>query len=116
VCGVTAQLHREAFVTTEDRTGATGNRTTQLADIAGVNIPAIAGDEWQIETEETLPRVISLMGDLEALLLTIKEAAVPVLTGSDPSLEAWRARRFLRLADRMLEDMHALFSGTSANT
>jgi hypothetical protein len=56
------------------------------------------------------------MGDLEALLLTIKEAAVPVLTGSDPSLEAWRARRFLRLADRMLEDMHALFSGTSANT
>ena len=47
------------------------------------------------------------MRDLEALLLVIKEAAVPVLTTGEPD-QAWRTRRFLRLADRMLEDMHVL--------
>jgi hypothetical protein len=47
------------------------------------------------------------MGDLESLLLAIKEAAVPALTTADPD-QAWRTRRVLRLADRMLEDMHGL--------
>lgn len=55
-----------------------------------------------------LPRIAILMGELEALLLNIKEETIPVLTNRDPTLEAWRARRFLRLADRMLEDMHDL--------
>ena len=34
-------------------------------------------------------------------------AAVPVLTTADAD-QAGRTRRFLRLADRMLEDMHGL--------
>lgn len=59
------------------------------------------------EQEDAWTRVLSLMGDLESLLLAIKEAAVPVLTTADAD-QAWRTRRFLRLADRMLEDMHGL--------
>jgi hypothetical protein len=59
------------------------------------------------EEEDAWTRVLRLMGDLESLLLAIKEAAVPVLTTADPD-QAWRTRRFLRLADRMLEDMHGL--------
>jgi len=59
------------------------------------------------EQEDAWARVLRLMGDLESLLLAIKEAAVPVLTTSDAD-QAWRTRRFLRLADRMLEDMHGL--------
>jgi hypothetical protein len=51
------------------------------------------------------------MRDLEALLLVIKEAAIPVLTTGTPD-EAWRARRFLRLADRMVEDLHGLQFGS----
>ena len=57
--------------------------------------------------EDAWTRVLGLMRDLEMLLLVIKEAAVPVLTAGEPD-QAWRTRRFLRLADRMLEDMHAL--------
>jgi hypothetical protein len=57
--------------------------------------------------EDAWTRVQRLMYDLEALLLGIKEAAVPVLTTGSPD-QAWRTRRFLRLADRMLEDMHTL--------
>jgi hypothetical protein len=59
------------------------------------------------QQEDAWTRVIGLMRDLEMLLLVIKEAAVPVLTAGEPD-QAWRTRRFLRLADRMLEDMHGL--------
>jgi hypothetical protein len=59
------------------------------------------------QQEDAWTRVLGLMRDLEMLLLVIKEAAVPVLTTGEPD-QAWRTRRFLRLADRMLEDMHAL--------
>jgi hypothetical protein len=59
------------------------------------------------EQEDAWARILGLMGDLEALLLVIKEAAVPALTTAEPD-QAWRTRRFLRLADRMLEDMHVL--------
>ncbi len=51
--------------------------------------------------------VLKLMRELEGMLLVIKEAAIPVLTAGEPD-QAWRTRRFLRLADRMLEDLHAL--------
>jgi hypothetical protein len=64
------------------------------------------------EMDDTLPRVAVLMVELETLLLRIKEATIPVLISRDPTLEAWRARRFLRLADRMLEDMHDLLVGS----
>ena len=59
------------------------------------------------QQEDAWTRVLGLMRDLEALLLAIKEAAVPVLTTGEPD-QAWRTRRFLRLADRLLEDMHGL--------
>lgn len=59
------------------------------------------------EHEDAWTRVMLLMRDLEALLLVIKEAAVPVLTGGEPD-QAWRTRRFLRIADRMIEDLHGL--------
>jgi hypothetical protein len=59
------------------------------------------------QQEDAWTRVLGLMGDLEALLLVIKEAAVPVLTSGEAD-QAWRTRRFLRLADRLLEDMHSL--------
>ena len=59
------------------------------------------------QQEDAWTRVIGLMRDLEMLLLVIKEAAVPVLTAGEPD-QAWQTRRFLRLADRMLEDMHGL--------
>jgi hypothetical protein len=43
------------------------------------------------------------------LLLEIKEAAIPVLVGTgEPTEAAARARRLLRLADRMLEDVTEL--------
>ena len=59
--------------------------------------------------EDALARVINLMQELEKLLLAIKEAAIPVLIGTgEPTAAAQRARSFLRLADRMLEDMHEL--------
>jgi hypothetical protein len=61
--------------------------------------------------EDAWTRVLRLMRDLESLLLTIKEAAIPVLTTGDAD-QAWRTRRFLRLADRMLEDMHTLEFGS----
>lgn len=62
-----------------------------------------------IEQEDPLARVLSLMKELERLLIAIKEAVIPVLVGSNEPIEtAWRARTFLRLADRMLEDMHDL--------
>jgi hypothetical protein len=61
------------------------------------------------EQADALARVMELMGDLEALLITIKEAVIPVLVGTgEPTEAAWRARSFLRLADRMLEDMNEL--------
>jgi hypothetical protein len=64
--------------------------------------------DWQVDVEEDAwTRVLRLMRDLESLLLVIKEAAIPVLTTGDPD-QAWRTRRFLRLADRMIEDMHSL--------
>ncbi len=63
------------------------------------------------QEEDAWTRVMRLMRDLEAQLLTIKEAAVPVLTGGEPD-QAWRTRRFLRLADRMLEDLHGLHFGS----
>ena len=63
------------------------------------------------EQEDAWTHVLRLMRDLEALLLTIKDAAVPVLTTGEPD-QAWRARRFLRLADRLLEDMHGLHFAT----
>jgi hypothetical protein len=59
------------------------------------------------EQEDACPRVLRLMRDLEMVLLDIKDAAVPVLTTGEPE-QAWRTRRVLRLADRMLEDMHGL--------
>jgi hypothetical protein len=59
------------------------------------------------QQQDAWTRVLDLMRDLEALLLVIKEAAVPVLTIGDAD-QAWRTRRFLRLADRLLEDMHSL--------
>lgn len=59
------------------------------------------------DQEDVWTHVMRLMRDLEALLLTIKEAAVPVLTAGEADQE-WRTRRFLRLADRLLEDMHGL--------
>jgi hypothetical protein len=63
------------------------------------------------EQKDALARVMSLMRDLERLLIEIKEAAIPVLVASDEPIEtAWRARTFLRLADRMLEDMQDLLS------
>jgi hypothetical protein len=52
---------------------------------------------------------MNLMRDLERLLIEIKEAVIPVLVGPNEPIEtAWRARTFLRLADRMLEDMQDL--------
>jgi hypothetical protein len=61
------------------------------------------------EQDDALARVMELMGDLEALLIAIKEAVIPVLIGTgEPTEAAWRARSFLRLADRMLEDMNEL--------
>jgi hypothetical protein len=65
------------------------------------------GERGMNEQEDAWTRVLRLMGDLEALLLVIKEAAVPVLTTGEAD-QAWRTRRFLRLADRLLEDMHGL--------
>jgi hypothetical protein len=59
------------------------------------------------QQEDAWPHVMRLMRDLELLLLVIKEAAVQVLISGDAD-QAWRTRRFLRLADRMLEDMHGL--------
>jgi hypothetical protein len=59
------------------------------------------------DLEDAWTRVVRLMRDLEALLLVIKEAAIPVLTTGTPD-QAWRTRRLLRLADRMVEDLHAL--------
>jgi hypothetical protein len=67
------------------------------------------------QQEDAWTRVLGLMRDLEMLLLAIKEAAVPVLTTGEPD-QAWRTRRFLRLADRMLEDMHALRFATEDAT
>jgi hypothetical protein len=59
------------------------------------------------DAEDAWTRVLRLMRDLEALLLDGKEAAIPVLTTGTPD-QAWRTRRFLRIADRMLEDLHHL--------
>jgi hypothetical protein len=63
------------------------------------------------DLEDAWTRVLRLMSDLEALLLVIKEAAIPVLTAGTPD-QAWRARRFLRLADRMVADLHSLEFGS----
>ena len=61
------------------------------------------------EHDDALARVMDLMRNLETLLVDIKEAAIPVLVGTgEPTEAAGRARSFLRLADRMLEDMHEL--------
>jgi hypothetical protein len=61
------------------------------------------------EQGEAFARVMNLMRDLESLLVEIKEAVIPVLVGTgEPTQAAWRARSFLRLADRMMEDMHDL--------
>jgi hypothetical protein len=65
------------------------------------------GMDHMNQGEDAWTRVLLLTRELEALLLTIKEAAVPVLTTGEPD-QAWRTRRFLRLADRMLEDLHGL--------
>ena len=65
------------------------------------------GEREMNEQEDAWTRVLRLMRDLEALLIVIKEAAVPVLTTGEAD-QAWRTRRFLRLADRLLEDMHVL--------
>jgi hypothetical protein len=66
------------------------------------------------EPNDAYARVMSLMRDLETLLISIKEAAIPVLTGTgEPTEAASRARSFLRLADRMLEDMHELLRSVS---
>jgi hypothetical protein len=59
------------------------------------------------DLEDAWTRVVRLMRDLEALLLVIKEAAIPVLTTGTPD-QAWRTRRLLRLADRMVDDLHTL--------
>jgi hypothetical protein len=61
--------------------------------------------------EDAWTHVLRLMRDLEAILLDIKEAAIPVLTSGSPD-QAWRTRRFLRLADRMVEDLHGLRFGS----
>jgi hypothetical protein len=59
--------------------------------------------------EEAFARVMNLMQELEKLLLAIKEAAIPVLISrGEPTAAAQRARSFLRLADRMLDDMNEL--------
>jgi hypothetical protein len=61
------------------------------------------------EQDDAFARVMNLMRDLEHLLLEIKEAVIPVLVGTgEPTEAAVRARRFLRLADRMLDDMNEL--------
>lgn len=61
------------------------------------------------QKDDALAHVMNLMEELEKLLLAIKEAVIPVLTGTgEPNQAAWRARSFLRLADRMLEDMNDL--------
>ena len=61
------------------------------------------------EQEDALAHVLALMRELERVLIEIKEAVIPVLVGSNEPIEtAWRARTFLRLADRMLEDMDDL--------
>jgi hypothetical protein len=61
------------------------------------------------EQEDALARVMNLMRDLERHLIEIKEAVIPVLVAANEPIEtSWRARTFLRLADRMLEDMHDL--------
>ena len=56
--------------------------------------------------EDTWTHVLRLMRGSRRCCV-IKEAAIPVLTGGSPD-QAWRTRRFLRLADRMVEDMHGL--------
>jgi hypothetical protein len=73
-------------------------------------VPAgIKGGSSLNEQEDALARVLALMRELERVLIEIKEAVIPVLVGSDEPIEtAWRARTFLRLADRMLEDMNDL--------
>jgi|GEM_PF-6547846 len=73
-------------------------------------VPAgIKGGIHLSEQEDALARVLALMRELERVLIEIKEAVIPVLVGSNEPIEtAWRARTFLRLADRMLEDMHDL--------
>jgi hypothetical protein len=72
-------------------------------------VPAGTRGDFVSEQEDALARVMNLMRDLERLLIEIKEAVIPVLVGSNEPIEtAWRARTFLRLADRMLEDMHEL--------
>jgi hypothetical protein len=73
-------------------------------------VPAgIKGGSSLSEQEDALARVLALMRELERVLIEIKEAVIPVLVGSNEPIEtAWRARTFLRLADRMLEDMHDL--------
>jgi hypothetical protein len=64
--------------------------------------------DWDMnDVEDAWTRVLRMMRDLEALLLDAKEAAIPVLTTGTPD-QAWRTRRFLRIADRMLEDLHNL--------
>lgn len=61
------------------------------------------------EPGDALARVMNLMRDLENVLIQIKEAVIPVLVGTgEPTQGAWLARSFLRLADRMLEDMNDL--------
>jgi len=67
------------------------------------------------QQEDAWTRVLGLMRDLEALLLVIKEAAVPVLTTGEAD-QAERTRRFLRLADRLLEDMHGLQFASEEST
>jgi hypothetical protein len=59
------------------------------------------------DLDDAWTRVLRLIRDLEALLLAIKEAAIPVLTTGTPD-QAWRTRRLLRLADRMTDDLHSL--------
>jgi len=77
-------------------------------DIPCLPVGMAEGERGQMnEQEDAWTCVLRLMGDLESLLLAIKEAAVPVLTTADAD-QAGRTRRFLRLADRMLEDMHGL--------
>jgi hypothetical protein len=73
------------------------------------------GERGMNEQEDAWTRVLRLMRDLEALLLVIKEAAVPVLTTGEAD-QAWRTRRFLRLADRLLEDMHVLQFSSEEST
>jgi hypothetical protein len=68
---------------------------------------AIRGTGQVDEQFDAWTHVTNLMYELEGMLLVIKEAAIPVLKDGEPD-QAWRTRRFLRLADRMLEDLHAL--------